>query len=278
MVTISTNPTEILISSVETEPKIIFLSYKSGFKHVSKTALLKKGLSVFSIKAYLPNSVEFEVFPLSKKLEEGEHDSPPKGDPSDKEDYAVPEFYLFPINDEEHVRAAIGYFSKHPWKPEEHKEEAAKRILSAAKKFGIEVSEDSDVYKAAHESKKSLAEISELLESISRFSWMSQSAFQESIEEGDDPRDKERSHKYNSIIENLFDISVDHLEEEKQELQDRLNSLTKSTEISKKIKEIDGKYYVYNHTGKKRLSGPYDSHEEAGKRLGEIEWFKEHDK
>ena len=82
-------------------------------------------------------------------LSEGEHDSPPKWYPEDRSQYAVPEFYLFPIDTEEHVRAALGYFSKHPWKPKEHKKRAAQRILRAAKKFGIKVSEDSDVYRTA---------------------------------------------------------------------------------------------------------------------------------
>lgn len=99
--------------------------------------------------AFIPASHRW--IPLSKKkLSEGEHRSPPEGYPKDKDSYAVPKYYLFPIDDEEHTRAAIGYFSKHDWKPDEHKEEAAKRILRAAKKFGIKVSDDSDVARAAH--------------------------------------------------------------------------------------------------------------------------------
>ncbi|MHB1644727.1 MAG: DUF6582 domain-containing protein [Acidithiobacillus sp.] len=86
---------------------------------------------------------------LRKDLTTGEHKSPPKGYPKDKDKYAVPEFYLFPINNEEKTRAAIGYFSHHAWKPEEHKEEAARRILRAAKKFGIQVDKKSDVTRAA---------------------------------------------------------------------------------------------------------------------------------
>lgn len=78
-----------------------------------------------------------------------EHKRPPKGYPKDKDQYAVPEFYLFPINNEEHTRAAIGYFSHHAWKPKEHKEEAARRIMRAAKKFGIQIDKDDDVARAA---------------------------------------------------------------------------------------------------------------------------------
>lgn len=78
------------------------------------------------------------------------HKSPPKGYPKERSKYAVPEEYLFPINNAEHTRAAIGYFSSHEWKTSEHKGKAARRILAAARKFGIEVSKDSDVARAAH--------------------------------------------------------------------------------------------------------------------------------
>lgn len=41
-----------------------------------------------------------------------------------------------------------------------------------------------------------------------------------------------------------------------------------------KIVERDGKWYVYNHDGTKKLAGPYDSRKKALKRLREIEYFK----
>lgn len=41
------------------------------------------------------------------------------------------------------------------------------------------------------------------------------------------------------------------------------------------VKE-DGKYYVKSEDGSKKLGGPYDTPEEAHKRLGQIEWFKAH--
>ena len=103
-----------------------------------------------SILKCFADSEFVKAIPIRKKLKEGEHHTPPKGYPESKREYAVPEYYMFPIDDEEHVRAALSYFSKHPWKPSEHKKEAAKRILSAAKKHGIHVSKDSDVYRAAH--------------------------------------------------------------------------------------------------------------------------------
>ena len=80
-----------------------------------------------------------------------ERNKPPKGYPKDKSQYAVPEEYLFPIDDKEHVKAAISMFSKHSFKNEEQKRKAAKRILAAAKRFDIDVSKDTNVYKAAHD-------------------------------------------------------------------------------------------------------------------------------
>lgn len=88
--------------------------------------------------------------PLAKKdLKQGEHHTPPKGYPTDKEDYAVPEYYEFPI-DRKHIHAAISYFSSHKWESSEMKRRAAKRILARAKKYGVDVSDDSDVARAAH--------------------------------------------------------------------------------------------------------------------------------
>lgn len=88
------------------------------------------------------------TFPINKKLKEGEHDSPPKGYPKDKDEYAGPG-YTFPVDTKEHTKAALALFSKHDWSATGGKKTAAKRILRAAKKFGIEVNKDDDVYKAA---------------------------------------------------------------------------------------------------------------------------------
>lgn len=92
----------------------------------------------------------FEVvtLPLAKKLSQGQHKTPPKGYPTDRSEYAVPEDYEFPI-DRKHIHAAISYFPKHHWKSGEHKRSAAKRILAAAKKFGVKVGKDDDVARAA---------------------------------------------------------------------------------------------------------------------------------
>lgn len=85
-----------------------------------------------------------------EKLESGQHKSPPKGYPTDKSEYADPEFYEFPLDTPKRVKAALAYFDKHKWHSPERKKEAAKRILAKAKKFDISVSKDTNVYKEAH--------------------------------------------------------------------------------------------------------------------------------
>ena len=43
------------------------------------------------------------------------------------------------------------------------------------------------------------------------------------------------------------------------------------------IKKEGSEYFVYNHTGEKKLSEGYRTKEEAEKRLGQIEYFKHED-
>ena len=50
-----------------------------------------------------------------------------------------------PIHDESHVRNAISRFDQTEFESKAAKERARKRVLAAAKRFGIEVSDDSDV-------------------------------------------------------------------------------------------------------------------------------------
>ena len=91
------------------------------------------------------------LFQLAREsLSEGQHDTPPKGYPKDRKEYAVPEFWEFPVDTPKRVRAALTYFSKHKWRSDEEKKKAAKIILTAAKRFGIKTATDTDVYKAAH--------------------------------------------------------------------------------------------------------------------------------
>ena len=51
-------------------------------------------------------------------------------------DFGIPETREVPIPDAAHVRAAEAYFR---YAPDDKKQELARRILSKAKKFGVEV-------------------------------------------------------------------------------------------------------------------------------------------
>ncbi len=52
-----------------------------------------------------------------------------------------------PIHDEEHARNAIARFNQTDFESAAAKERARRRILAGAKRYGIEVSEDSNVAK-----------------------------------------------------------------------------------------------------------------------------------
>lgn len=54
-----------------------------------------------------------------------------------------------PIHDEEHIRNAIARFGRTHFESKAAKERAARAILEAARKYGIEVDEDDDVSRAA---------------------------------------------------------------------------------------------------------------------------------
>jgi hypothetical protein len=73
-------------------------------------------------------------------------------DKLDRDDFAYVDQHggeHLPIHDESHVRNAIARFSQTDFESQAAKERAAKKILAAAKKHGIEVSDDDDVKKAA---------------------------------------------------------------------------------------------------------------------------------
>jgi hypothetical protein len=55
-----------------------------------------------------------------------------------------------PINDEAHVRNAIARFGQTQFDEPGAKEEAARRIVAAAKRYDIQVSSSDDVAKAAN--------------------------------------------------------------------------------------------------------------------------------
>lgn len=52
-----------------------------------------------------------------------------------------------PINDESHVRNAIARFNQTEFESKAAKERARKKVLSAAKRYGIDVDEDSTIAK-----------------------------------------------------------------------------------------------------------------------------------
>jgi D-tyrosyl-tRNA(Tyr) deacylase len=54
-----------------------------------------------------------------------------------------------PINDDEHIRNAMARFNQTDFESKSAKERARKRIVSAAKRHGIEVSDDSNVARPA---------------------------------------------------------------------------------------------------------------------------------
>ena len=54
-----------------------------------------------------------------------------------------------PINDDNHVRNAISRFNQTDFDSKTAKHDAARKILAAAKRHGIEVDDDSDVVKAS---------------------------------------------------------------------------------------------------------------------------------
>ena len=58
--------------------------------------------------------------------------------------FGLPEERKFPLTDAKHVRSAISYFHTCP---EDKKAQLAKRIKSAAKKFGVKINPESPVMK-----------------------------------------------------------------------------------------------------------------------------------
>lgn len=95
---------------------------------------------IYVIKSNLPGK------PLGEKpLPTGAHRSPPKGYPEKRTEYASPNEYKYPLDTEAHVRAAISYFSmpKNSAKyGSEERKAIWKRIVRAAKKTGIELSDE----------------------------------------------------------------------------------------------------------------------------------------
>jgi mannose-6-phosphate isomerase-like protein (cupin superfamily) len=70
------------------------------------------------------------------------HKTPPEGYPEQKKEYGSPNEYKYPLDTEEHVRAALAYFSKpknYGMYSEDERKAIWGRIVKAAKKIGIVV-------------------------------------------------------------------------------------------------------------------------------------------
>ena len=88
------------------------------------------------------------VISIESALSSKDYDKPKEFSSDEKKAISVfgsiPELRKFPLIDANHVRMAIRYFNS---APAEYKHELAVRICRAAKKYGVEISEDSPVYK-----------------------------------------------------------------------------------------------------------------------------------
>ena len=91
-------------------------------------------------------SEDFDQHQLNMNKALGGHKSPPKGYPESGKQYGDPQNFKYPLDTEKHVRAAISYFSK-PKNAGVYSTAQQKsiwgRIRTGAKKFGIELSEES---------------------------------------------------------------------------------------------------------------------------------------
>lgn len=80
----------------------------------------------------------------TNKTKQHGHDSPPKGYPDTKTEYADPKNYKYPVNSAERVRAAWSYINmpknQHGYSASEVSA-IKSRIKRAAKKFGVEINE-----------------------------------------------------------------------------------------------------------------------------------------
>ena len=114
--------------------------------------IIISNISKFNAHRPLRFATELPDGPVSLVVKTREKVPGTKGYPKNPKEYAdrgtTPESY--PIDTKEHVHAAISYFGGHGHKFGDSRKTVAERILRAAKKFGIHVSESSDVYKAAH--------------------------------------------------------------------------------------------------------------------------------
>jgi len=98
-------------------------------------------------RSELQEEVEYLRGLLDEKIgvKKSGHKTPPKGYPKSRSQYGDPTNYKYPLDTEKHVRAALAYFSKAKNRREYSSAEQKTiwgRIIRAAKKLGIEVSDD----------------------------------------------------------------------------------------------------------------------------------------
>ena len=135
------------------EAKRVFLQHYDSpkfFGNMTAMTMTDFKKKVMETDGKLLKSSLFWETVVKTRLKQGDHDSPPAGYPRDRNDYADPDNWAFPINSEARVKAALTYFHKHRWDTPAAKKKAATRILTAAHKYGIQISRTDEVYRAAH--------------------------------------------------------------------------------------------------------------------------------
>lgn len=96
------------------------------------------------INANKDNSFIFDEFVMLKLADKNVHQSPPKGYPESKKEYADPKNYKYPIDTEKHVRAAWSYINMPRNQSGYSSGEVAAikgRIKSKFKQYGIDESD-----------------------------------------------------------------------------------------------------------------------------------------
>lgn len=118
-------------------------NYASGIAHWMRPVDAADAAHAASKEFGINKSMSKALPPAGKT---GGCKTPPKGYPESKKQYADPANFKYPLDTEKHVRAAISYFSK-PKNAGVYSGEQQRaiwgRIKSAAKKRGIELSEES---------------------------------------------------------------------------------------------------------------------------------------
>ena len=123
----------------------------------------------------------------------------------DDSQFGLPEERKYPLTDAAHVKSAMAYFR---YCDADKKHALAKRILKAAKKYDVKVSEDSAVYKAAHEDADFMYTMNEEYYDNSRVILEADDDdFTNMLEDDDDDKKKKKEDADNEEPENFSDIT-----------------------------------------------------------------------